>query len=233
MEFGKGVFIVESFNVISRVLDVGYEFFVFMCECKYIFGSVVYIIKCCGDVFVYMGDRELLIMLIGYVLICGVLCVMCCLVLFFMEEICWDIWWIVVIDGVVDIINIGVIFCLVVVFGIDVVLLICNFCDLLNCCVVRVFMGLVFLVLWIWLNGMIGDLNKFGFCIVVMVLIDDFIFIDYFILVVEFWLVIVMGIEGDGFFYKIIVEVDYVVCIFMVYGVDLFNVVVVVVVVFW
>ena len=76
MEPGKGVFIVESPNVISRALDAGYEPLALMCERKHISGSAAHIIKRCGDVPVYTGDRELLATLTGYVLTRGVLCAM-------------------------------------------------------------------------------------------------------------------------------------------------------------
>ena len=102
IELGKGVFIAESPNVISRALDAGYEPLALMCERKHISGSAAHIIKRCGDVPVYTGDRELLATLTGYVLTRGVLCAMRRPVLPSMEEICRDTRRIVVIDGVVD-----------------------------------------------------------------------------------------------------------------------------------
>lgn len=47
MEPGKGVFIAESPNVISRALDAGYEPLALMCERKHISGSAAHIIKRC------------------------------------------------------------------------------------------------------------------------------------------------------------------------------------------
>ena len=73
MESGKGLFIAESPNVISRALDAGYEPLALMCERKHISGSAAHIIERCGDVPVYTGDRELLATLTGYVL-CVVRC---------------------------------------------------------------------------------------------------------------------------------------------------------------
>ena len=46
-------------------------------------------------------------------------------------------------------------------------------------------MGSVFLVPWTWLNGTIGDLNKFGFRTAAMALTDDSISIDHPILAAE------------------------------------------------
>lgn len=210
MEPGKGVFIAESPNVISRALDAGYEPLALMCERKHISGSAAHIIKRCGDVPVYTGDRELLATLTGYVLTRGVLCVMRRPVLPSMEEICRDTRRIVVIDGVVDTTNIGAIFRSAAALGIDAVLLTRNSCDPLNRRAVRVSMGSVFLVPWTWLNGTIGDLNKFGFRTAAMALTDDSISIDHPILAAEPRLAIVMGTEGDGLPYKTIAEADYV-----------------------
>ena len=106
MEPGKGVFIAESPNVISRALDAAYEPLALMCERKHISGSAAHIIKRCGDVPVYTGDRELLATLTGYVLTRGVLCAMRRPVLPSMEENCRDTRRIVAIDGVVDTTNI-------------------------------------------------------------------------------------------------------------------------------
>ena len=44
----------------DRALDAGYEPLALMCERKHISGSAAHIIKRCGDVPVYTGDRELL-----------------------------------------------------------------------------------------------------------------------------------------------------------------------------
>ena len=178
MEPGKGVFIAESPNVISRALDAGYEPLALMCERKHISGSAAHIIKRCGDVPVYTGDRELLATLTGYVLtrVYYVLCVVrCCL---YGRDL-RDTRRIVVIDGVVDTTNIGAIFRSAAALGIDAVLLTRNSCDPLNRRAVRVSMGSVFLVPWAWLDGTIGDLNKLGFRTAAMALTDDSISIDH------------------------------------------------------
>ena len=206
MEPGKGVFIAESPNVISRALDAGYEPLALMCERKHISGSAAHIIKRCGDVPVYTGDRELLATLTGYVLTRGVLCAMRRPVLPSMEEICRDTRRIVVIDGVVDTTNIGAIFRSAAALGIDAVLLTRNSCD---------------------------PLNKFGFRTAAMALTDDSISIDHPILAAEPRLAIVMGTEGDGLPYKTIAEADYVVRIPMAHGVDSLNVAAAAAVAFW
>ena len=232
MEPGKGVFIAESPNVISRALDAGYEPLALMCERKHISGSAAHIIKRCGDVPVYTGDRELLATLTGYVLtrVYYVLCVVrCCL---YGRDL-RDTRRIVVIDGVVDTTNIGAIFRSAAALGIDAVLLTRNSCDPLNRRAVRVSMGSVFLVPWTWLNGTIGDLNKFGFRTAAMALTDDSISIDHPYWRLNLGWAIVMGTEGDGLPYKTIAEADYVVRIPMAHGVDSLNVAAAAAVAFW
>ena len=59
-ESGKGLFIAESPNVISRALDAGYEPIALLCERKHITGDAAKVIERCGDVPVYTGARELL-----------------------------------------------------------------------------------------------------------------------------------------------------------------------------
>lgn len=74
IEPDKGLFIVESPKVIKRALDVGYEPLAILCEHRHIVGDASDIIEQCGnDLPVYIGSRELLSKLIGYVLTRGVL----------------------------------------------------------------------------------------------------------------------------------------------------------------
>lgn len=233
MESGKGLFIAESPNVILRALDTGYEPVALLCERKHITGDAADIIRRCGDVPVYTGDRELLATLTGYVLTRGVLCAMRRPALRSMEEVCRDARRIVVIDGVVDTTNIGAIFRSAAALGIDAVLLTCNSCDPLNRRAVRVSMGSVFLVPWTWLDGTIRDLTPLGFRTAAMALTDDSVSIDHPALAVEPRLAIVMGTEGEGLPHETIAEADYVVRIPMAHGVDSLNVAAAAAVAFW
>lgn len=233
MESGKGLFIAESPNVILRALDAGYEPVALLCERKHITGDAAYIIRRCGDVPVYTGDRELLATLTGYVLTRGVLCAMRRPVLRGMEEVCRDARRIVVIDGVVDTTNIGAIFRSAAALGIDAVLLTRNSCDPLNRRAVRVSMGSVFLVPWTWLDGTIRDLTPLGFRTAAMALTDDSVSINHPALAAEPRLAIVMGTEGEGLPHETIAEADYVVRIPMAHGVDSLNVAAAAAVAFW
>lgn len=233
LEPGKGLFIAESPKVIRVALEAGYEPLALLCERKHIEGDAADIIRCCGDVPVYTGDRDLLSELTGYVLTRGVLCAMRRPAPRGMEEVCRDARRIVVIDGVVDTTNIGAIFRSAAALGIDAVLLTRSSCDPLNRRAVRVSMGSVFLVPWTWLDGVAGDLGKWGFRTVAMALTDNSIPIDHPVLAAEPKLAIVMGTEGDGLSREAIDEADYVVRIPMAHGVDSLNVAAAAAVAFW
>ncbi len=178
-ESGKGLFIAESPNVISRALDAGYEPIALLCERKHITGDAAKVIERCGDVPVYTGDRELLATLTGYVLTRGVLCAMYRPVFRSVEEVCRNARRIVVIDGVVDSTNVGAIFRSAAALGIDAVLLTRNSCDPLNRRAVRVSMGSVFLIPWAWMDGTIRDLRWLGFRTAAMALTENSISIDH------------------------------------------------------
>lgn len=233
IEPDKGLFIAESPKVIKVALDAGYEPLSLLCERKHVAGDAAEIIKRCGDVPVYTGDRELLASLTGYVLTRGVLCAMRRPMVQSVEDICRDAQRIVVIDGVVDTTNIGAIFRSAAALGIDAVLLTRNSCDPLNRRAVRVSMGSVFLLPWTWLDIEIQDLARFGFRTVAMALTDNSIPIDHPSLAAEPRLAIVMGTEGEGLSHETIAKADYVARIPMAHGVDSLNVAAAAAVAFW
>lgn len=229
----KGQFIAESPKVINVALDAGYEPLALLCERKHITGDAAGIIKRCGDIPVYTGDRELLATLTGYVLTRGVLCAMRRPALRSMEEVCRGARRIVVIDGVVDTTNIGAIFRSAAALGIDAVLLTRTSCDPLNRRAIRVSMGSVFFIPWTWMDGPLSSLAEFGFRTAAMALTDNSICIDSPVLSAESKLAIVMGTEGDGLPHEAIAEADYVVRIPMSHGIDSLNVAAAAAVAFW
>lgn len=233
IEPGKGLFIAESPKVIKVALDAGYEPLALLCEQKHITGDAADIIRRCGDVPVYTGNRELLATLTGYVLTRGVLCAMRRPVMRSMQEVCNGARRVVVIDGVVDTTNIGTIFRSAAALGMDGVLLTRSSCDPLNRRAVRVSMGSVFIVPWTWLDGPLSMLGELGFRTAAMALTDNSISIDNPVLAAEPRLAIVMGAEGDGLPQDTIAEADYVVRIPMSHGVDSLNVAAAAAVAFW
>jgi len=82
--------------------------------------------------------------LIGFYLYCGVIVVMYCLFVCLVVVVLEGVWWVVVFEDVVDYINVGVMFCFVVVFGVDVVFVMFCCVDFFYWCSVWVLMGIVF-----------------------------------------------------------------------------------------
>lgn len=233
LEPEKGIFIAESPKVIQVALSAGYIPLSLLCEEKHIKGDAAEIIRQCGDIPIYTGNRELLAALTGYTLTRGVLCAMKRPAAKNLKDICKDAHRIVVIDGVVDTTNIGAIFRSAAALGIDAVLLTPTSCDPLNRRSIRVSMGSVFLIPWTWLENPISSLQSLGFKTVAMALSEHSIPIDSPQLKKEDKLAIVMGTEGDGLSSDIISNADYVVRIPMYHHVDSLNVAAASAVAFW
>ena len=232
----RGIFIAESPKVISVAMQAGYEPTALLCERKHIEGDAADIIKRCGDIPIYTGERELLSELTGYTLTRGVLCAMKRKAEPSVEKVIANIpqqrQRIVVIDAVCDTTNIGAIFRSAAALGIDAVLLTRSSCDPLNRRAIRVSMGSVFLVPWTWLDSY-STLQQLGFKTAAMALTDDSISLDDPILKAQDRLAIIMGTEGDGLPRETIAAADYVVRIPMSHQVDSLNVAAAASVAFW
>lgn len=234
LEPGKGVFIAESPKVIKVALEAGYEPVAFLCERRHVDGDAAPLIAMCSpEVPVYVGARELLAGLTGYVLTRGVLCAMRRPPERSVEDVVAGARRVAVIDGVVDTTNIGAIFRSAAALGVDAVVLTRSSCDPLNRRAVRVSMGSVFLVPWAWLDGPVSALGALGFRTAAMALTDKSVSIDDGRLMAEPRLAIVMGTEGDGLAREVIESMDYVVRIPMAHGVDSLNVAAASAVAFW
>lgn len=229
----RGIFIAESPKVIDVALRSGYEPVSLMCERRHVEGDARAIIERCGDIPVFVGDRNLLASLTGYALTRGVLCAMRRRPCPSIADICGDADRVVVINGVVDTTNIGAIFRSAAALGIDAVLLTRNSCDPLNRRSIRVSMGSVFLVPWAWTDSPEADLRPLGFKTVAMALTDNSVSIDDAKLCAEDRLAIVMGTEGDGLPQEAIDAADYVARIPMSHQVDSLNVAAAAAVAFW
>ncbi len=228
-----GLFIAESPKVIRVALDAGYEPVSLLCEEKHVEGDARDVIERCGDIPIYIGERQLLASLTGYVLTRGVLCAMRRKPMPELAEVCRTARRVVVINGVVDSTNIGAIFRSAAALGMDAVVMTSDSCDPLNRRSVRVSMGSVFLIPWTWADDYQAALNELGFKTVAMALTDNSVSIDDERLKAEERLAIIMGTEGDGLPREAIDSADYVARIPMSYHVDSLNVAAASAVAFW
>ncbi len=241
LEPEKGIFIAESPKVIARALDAGYEPLSLLMEGRHIAGQAKDIIARCGEIPVYTASRETLAALTGYALTRGVLCAMRRPRLPSVEELCADARRVAVLEGIVDVTNVGAIFRSAAALHMDAVLLTPTCCDPLCRRAARVSMGTVFQIPWTRIGEEPGDwphpgldrLRALGFRTAAMALREDTVSIEDPRLMAEEKLAIVLGTEGDGLADETIADCDDTVCIPMSHGVDSLNVAAASAVAFW
>lgn len=229
----RGIFIAESPKVIKVALDMGLTPVSLLCERRHIEGDAAEIIRRCGDIDVFTGERELLESLTGYKLTRGVLCAFRRPEAPTVEKVCRGARRVAVIDSVVDTTNIGAIFRSAAALGIDAILLTPTSCDPLNRRAVRVSMGSVFLVPWTWLEDGVKSLKNLGFTTIAMALTDKSVALGEPSLREIEKMSIVLGTEGDGLAQSVVEECDLTVRIPMSHNVDSLNVAAASAVAFW
>ena len=241
LEPEKGIFIAESPTVIGLALENGCQPLSLLMERRFIEGKASEIIRRCGEIPVYTGERELLAGLTGYELSRGVLCAMRRPQPARFEALCTGARRVAVLESIVDATNVGAIIRSAAALGIDAVLLTPNCCDPLNRRAVRVSMGTVFQIPWAYIGQNAGEwphpgidrLREMGFRTAAMALREDAVPIDDPRLAAEEKLAIVLGTEGTGLARTTIADCDYTVRIPMQHGVDSLNVAAASAVAFW
>ena len=206
LEPEKGIFIAESPTVIGLALENGCQPLSLLMERRFIDGKASEIIRRCGEIPVYTGERELLAGLTGYELSRGVLCAMRRPQPARFEALCTGARRVAVLESIVDATNVGAIIRSAAALGIDAVLLTPNCCDPLNRRAVRVSMGTVFQIPWAYIGQNAGEwphpgidrLREMGFRTAAMALREDAVPIDDPRLAAEEKLAIVLGTEGTG-----------------------------------
>jgi len=233
----KGIFIAESAKVISHALDAGCVPVSLLMEERQLRGGAAGIAARCGEVPVYVGERELLKDLTGYALTRGVLCAMVRPKAVPAEQICAGARRVAVLEGIVDPTNVGSIFRSAAALGMDAVLLDPTCCDPLHRRSVRVSMGTVFQVPWAtledWPAGGLARLRAWGFRTAALALDKRAIPIDHPALARAEKLALVLGTEGDGLGERTVAACDDTVMIPMHHGVDSLNVGAAAAVAFW
>ena len=237
----NGLFIAESPNAIGCALDAGCQPVSLLMERRHIGGSGSRIIRRCPGVPVYTGDREVLSALTGYALTRGVLCAMRRPAERTVEEVCAGASRLAVLEGIVDVTNLGAIFRSAAALGMDGVLLSPTCCDPLSRRSIRVSMGTVFLVPWArfpetpggWPKAGMEQLRALGFRTAALALSEDSVSVDDPRLKEAERLALLLGTEGDGLKERTIAQCDYTVRIPMDHGVDSLNVAAASAVAFW
>lgn len=234
LEPEKGIFIAESPKVIGVALRAGYQPVALLCERRHLEGDAAPLLPHCGDIPIYIGEREVLATLTGYTLTRGVLCAMRRPAPRTLADICRDARRLAVVEGVVDAANVGAIFRSAAALGIDGVVVAQGSCDPLNRRAVRVSMGSVFLVPWAFAPAPAAPaLRELGFQTAALALTPDALSLDDPRLRRIPRLALTLGAEGEGLPPESIRAADLVVRIPMSHGVDSLNVAAASAVAFW
>lgn len=234
LDAASAMFIAESPKVIRVAIKAGYRPVSMLCERRHIEGDAADIIASVPDMPVFTAPREILAGMTGYTLTRGVLCAMRRPGEGDPSVVLRDARRVAVIDSVTDTTNIGAIFRSAAALGIDAVALTRTSCDPLNRRSVRVSMGTVFQVPWVWVDDAVDDMKRLGFHTVAMALRHDAVSLaDCGKLKAMPRLAIIVGTEGDGLSQQVIGNADSVVMIPMAHGVDSLNVAAASAVAFW
>jgi len=241
LEPEKGIFIAESPKVIRTALEAGCEPVALLMEERHLEGQGAALIRLCGEIPVYTGQRQLLAELTGYALTRGILCAMRRPRSLTPEEACQGARRVAVLENLVDSTNMGAIFRSAAALNMDAVLLTPSCSDPLNRRAVRVSMGTVFQIPWArlgqepgsWPEQGMARLRGMGFKTMAMALSKEALDLRDPRLAAEEKLAVILGTEGDGLARSTIADCDYTVCIPMAHGVDSLNVAAASAVAFW
>ena len=241
LEPEKGVFIAETAKVIHLALDAGYEPISLLMDRRKLEGQGRAILEKCGDVPVYVGERDLLSKLTGYTLTRGLLCAFRRPAPKTPEEVCAGARRVAVLEDVTDSTNVGALFRSAAALGMDALLLSPACCDPLCRRSVRVSMGTVLLLPWArlgagpedWPGPGLSRLRGLGFRLAALALREDSLGIEDPRLAKTDKLALLLGTEGDGLRSDTIDLCDDTVRIPMRRGVDSLNVAAAGAVAFW
>ncbi len=239
-----GIFIAESFKVLTRALSAGYEPISAIVEKSQLeaFSSDSFYQKNIpADMPVFTATEDVLDSITGYHLTGGCLCAMKRKEPSSAIDILRNSRRIALLEGVMNPTNVGAIFRSAAALSMDAVLLTRSCSDPLYRRTIRVSMGTVFQIPWafidtknlLWPSGGIDLLHEYGFKLASMALRNESISISDLRLKGEDKLVVLMGSEGDGLMPETIEKSDYVVKIPMSHDVDSLNVAAASALAFW
>ena len=243
-EPAPGIFIAESFKVLERALDAGYNPISAVVEksqlgpFEELFGAKASVPS---DFPVFTATGEVLDSITGYHLTGGCLCAMERKEIASPIEILRTAKRIAFMENVMNPTNVGAIFRSAAALGMDAVLLTRSCADPLYRRAIRVSMGTVFQVPWAfidsknvsWPEAGIKLLHDEGFKFAAMALRNESVDICDPVLKGEEKLVVALGSEGEGLLPGTIQKSDYVIKIPMSHEVDSLNVAAASALAFW
>ncbi|MDN5685135.1 MAG: RNA methyltransferase [Brachybacterium sp.] len=236
VEVERGLFMAESYEVISRAIEAGMAPRSFLMSEKWR-EKFAPLYSRFPDVPVYVGEEPLIEQLTGFRLHRGALAAMQRPVLPEVAEVLRTARTVAVIEDIVDHTNVGAMFRSAAALGVDAVLVTPQCADPLYRRSIRVSMGTVFQVPWTrleaWPSGGVDLLHEAGFDVLALALTDGAVPLDRIDLGPDRKVAVVLGAEGHGLKPATLRAVDEHVVIPMAGGVDSLNVAAASAVVFW
>ncbi|MEE1651144.1 RNA methyltransferase [Brachybacterium sp. J144] len=236
VEVERGLFMAESYEVISRAMDAGMAPRSFLMSEKWL-ERFAPLYERFPEVPVFVGEEPLLERLTGFHLHRGALAAMQRPELPGVAELLEGARTVAVLEDIVDHTNVGAMFRSAAALGVDAVLVTPQCADPLYRRSIRVSMGTVFQVPWARLPAWPGDgidvLHGAGFDVLALALTDGARSLDEVDLGADRKVALVLGAEGHGLKPATLRAVDEHVVIPMAGGVDSLNVAAASAVVFW
>lgn len=236
VEVERGLFMAESYEVISRAIEAGMAPRSFLMNEKWL-AKFAPLYEQFPDVPVYAGEESLVEQLTGFNLHRGALASMQRPELPTARELLRTARTVAVIEDIVDHTNVGAMFRSAAALGVDAVLVTPQCADPLYRRSIRVSMGTVFQVPWTrmdaWPREGVDLLHEAGFDVLAMALTEGAIPLDEVDLGPDRKVAFVLGAEGHGLKPATLDAVDAHVVIPMAGGVDSLNVAAASAVVFW
>lgn len=235
IEVERGLFMAESYEVISRAMDAGMEPRSFLMSEKWL-AKFEPLTSRFPEVPVLVADEALLEQITGFHLHRGALAAMHRPVLPPVAEVLAGARTVAVLEDIVDHTNVGAMFRSAAALGVDAVLVSPRCADPLYRRSIRVSMGTVFQVPWTRLREWPADVDRLreaGFDVLSLALSDQACALDAVDLGPERKVAFVLGTEGHGLTPATLRAVPDHVVIPMAGGVDSLNVAAASAVVFW
>ena len=236
VEVERGLFMAESYEVISRAMDAGMAPRSYLMSEKWL-AKFAPLYERFPEVPVYVGAESLLETLTGFHLHRGALAAMQRPQLPEVTELLRGARTVAVLEDIVDHTNVGAMFRSAAALGVDAVLVTPHCADPLYRRSIRVSMGTVFQVPWTrleaWPAAGVDLLHEAGFDVLALALSEGASALDVVDLGPERKVALVLGAEGHGLKPATLRAVDEHVVIPMAGGVDSLNVAAASAVVFW
>ena len=247
VEVERGLFMAESFEVISRAVEAGMAPRSFLMSEKWL-QKFAPLYERFPEVPVFVGEEALLEQLTGFHLHRGALAAMQRPVLPGVSQLLEGARTVAVLEDIVDHTNVGAMFRSAAALGVDAVLVTPQCADPLYRRSIRVSMGTVFQVPWTRLEawphaphppgrpgapGGVDLLREAGFDVLALALTDEAVALDAADLGPQRKVALVLGAEGHGLKPATLRAADEHVVIPMAGGVDSLNVAAASAVVFW